>query len=234
MNLSDFIERFTGDATFEQLGLARTLVNLAAVLVLSQVLSWHYVRFSQVLSNKRKFARVFVFIATTTMLVISVVQTSLALSLGLVGALSIIRFRTPIKEPEELAYLFLAVAIGVGAGAGQAIVTGAIVAIILLYLAVAGWNRSAADAPRVLMHVSCEFGKESGSNSDEVLQRLLKEVEGAAGRVDLRRVDAETSGLHVDLILDALEPKRIGGVLHRIQEALPGSTVSVVEASSLS
>ncbi len=41
----------------------------------------------------------------------------LMLGLGLVGALSIIRFRTPIKEPEELAYLFLAIAVGIGLGA---------------------------------------------------------------------------------------------------------------------
>lgn len=51
-------------------------------------------------------------------LVIFVVKSSLALSLGLVGALSIVRFRTPIKGPEELVYLFLSIAIGLGFGAG--------------------------------------------------------------------------------------------------------------------
>ena len=49
----------------------------------------------------------------TTMLIISIVKSSLALSLGLVGALSIIRFRAAIKEPEELAYLFLAIGISI-------------------------------------------------------------------------------------------------------------------------
>ena len=58
-------------------------------------------------------------ICLTTLLVISVVKSSLALSLGLVGALSIVRFRTPIKEPEELAYIFLAIAIGLALGADQ-------------------------------------------------------------------------------------------------------------------
>ena len=55
----------------------------------------------------------------TTLLVIAVVKSSLALSLGLVGALSIVRFRTPIKEPEELAYIFLAIALGLCLGADQ-------------------------------------------------------------------------------------------------------------------
>lgn len=57
------------------------------------------------------------------MLVITVVKSSLALSLGLVGALSIIRFRSAIKEPEELTYLFLAISLGLGFGANQTVIT---------------------------------------------------------------------------------------------------------------
>ena len=62
-------------------------------------------------------------ITMTTMLVIAIVKSSLALSLGLVGALSIVRFRAAIKEPEELAYLFLAIGIGLGFGADQRLIT---------------------------------------------------------------------------------------------------------------
>ena len=72
----------------------------------------------------------FPFVLLTTVLVISIVKSSLALSLGLVGALSIVRFRTPIKEPEELAYLFLCIAAGLGLGANQTLPT--IIAIILI------------------------------------------------------------------------------------------------------
>ena len=57
------------------------------------------------------------------MLIITIVKSSLALSLGLVGALSIVRFRAAIKEPEELAFLFLCIAIGIGLGAAQREVT---------------------------------------------------------------------------------------------------------------
>ena len=57
------------------------------------------------------------------MFIITIIKTSLALSLGLVGALSIIRFRTAIKEPEELTYLFIAISIGLGIGANQLLIT---------------------------------------------------------------------------------------------------------------
>ena len=58
-----------------------------------------------------------------TMLIITIVKSSLSLSLGLVGALSVIRFRTAIKEPEELSYAFLAIAVGIGLGANQILIT---------------------------------------------------------------------------------------------------------------
>ena len=67
-------------------------------------------------------------------LVILIVKSSLALSLGLVGALSIVRFRTPIKEPEDLVYLFLSIGIGIGFGAFQVISTLLIFFIIIIFI----------------------------------------------------------------------------------------------------
>ena len=66
-----------------------------------------YVKISNSLNDKEHFSEIFVPLAIITTLVITVVKFSLALSLGLVGALSIVRFRAAIKEPEELVYLFL-------------------------------------------------------------------------------------------------------------------------------
>ncbi|MCI0696355.1 DUF4956 domain-containing protein [candidate division KSB1 bacterium] len=87
--------------------------------VLAYLLSLVYAQYGHALSNRKMFARNFVMITMTTMLIITIVKASLALSLGLVGALSIVRFRAAIKEPEELAYLFLAIGIGLGFGADQ-------------------------------------------------------------------------------------------------------------------
>ena len=98
-------------------------VNLLIAAALSAILSMLYVKYGRSLSNRKLFARNLLPITMTTMLIITIVKSSLALSLGLVGALSIVRFRTAIKEPEELAYLFLAIALGLGFGANQGIVT---------------------------------------------------------------------------------------------------------------
>ena len=93
-----------------------------------------YIRFSTTLSNKVEFSKIFIILAATTTIVITIVKSSLALSLGLVGALSIVRFRAAIKEPEELVYLFLLIAIGLGCGAGQFFITVIGVSIILILI----------------------------------------------------------------------------------------------------
>ncbi len=99
------------------------LLNLILAALLAYILGRAYTKYGTSLSNRRLFAQNFVLLTTTTTLIISIIKSSLALSLGLVGALSIVRFRAAIKEPEELSYLFLAIAIGLGLGADQRNIT---------------------------------------------------------------------------------------------------------------
>ena len=119
MNKTNSFEQFLTTQS-AQIPLAAFVVDLLLAALLSWVLARMYTRFGTSLSNRRNFARNFVLLTTTTMLIITIVKSSLALSLGLVGALSIVRFRAAIKEPEELMYLFLSIGIGLGLGAGDA------------------------------------------------------------------------------------------------------------------
>ena len=94
-----------------------------------------YKKFSTTLSNRDEFSKNFILLGIATCIVITIVKNSLALSLGLVGALSIVRFRAAIKEPEELVYLFLVIATGLGGGAGQLKITiaGITIGLIIIY-----------------------------------------------------------------------------------------------------
>lgn len=220
------------ESALSDLDLRPVLLNLGLVLLLGQILAWHYLRFSQVLSNKRKLARVFVFISATTMLVISVVKTSLALSLGLVGALSIIRFRTPIKEPEELAYLFLSVALGIGLGADQRLATTLMFAGILIYLSLIGLRGGGRVGGRMLVHVSVGLQEQTAS-PERLLESLLDCARSQSTRVDLRRVDSGVELLDVTLAIDLKRADLVGRLLAGLREVVPAGTVSVVEGSSL-
>ena len=87
-------------------------------ILLNTLLVKIYIEKSSSFFDRQSLSRIFVPLSLITLLVITVVNSSLALSLGLVGALSIVRFRTPIKEPEDLVYIFISIGIGLSLGAG--------------------------------------------------------------------------------------------------------------------
>ena len=228
MQWSDLIN----ESALQDLPILAILVNLLLVLILGQVLCLHYLKFCTALSNKRKFAPNLLFIAATTMLVISVVKTSLALSLGLVGALSIIRFRTPIKEPEELAYLFLAVALGVGLGADQRMATTILFVGILVAMAVKRTRSDDGNVARALLHLNADLGGlEEGKRSvDAAVKQLFELLQGRAESVDVRRVDAQGERLDASFVLDLPDATQIGTVVAGVQQAFPGASVTLVES----
>ena len=102
--------------------------------LLSLIVKFTYVKVGRALNDKDYFSDTFIPLAIITTLVITVIKFSLALSLGLVGALSIVRFRAAIKEPEELVYLFFIIAIGLANGANQFILSIIATVIIVAFL----------------------------------------------------------------------------------------------------
>lgn len=106
-----------------QLELSTFLINLLLAAICSFILGRVYIFWGTSLSNRRAFAANFMLLTITTTFIILVVRSSVALSLGLVGALSIVRFRAAVKEPEELAYLFFAISLGIGLGDNQRLIT---------------------------------------------------------------------------------------------------------------
>ncbi len=100
------------------------------------------------------FALTLVGLSLVTTLVIMAVTSNVVLSLGMVGALSIVRFRTAIKEPVEIVFLFWAIATGIVVGAGMiplAVVGSAVIGVILILFA----NRKTRENPYILV-LSCE------------------------------------------------------------------------------
>lgn len=104
-------------AAFDWPLLGNFLILMAVCAFVAYLLECVYKRCGYSLSNRSDFSRNFVMLSCATMMIVTIVKSSLALSLGLVGALSIVRFRAAIKEPEELCFLFLAIGIGLGFGA---------------------------------------------------------------------------------------------------------------------
>jgi uncharacterized membrane protein YhiD involved in acid resistance len=172
-----------------EVAIADFLLNLGLATVLSLIVAAVYIRFASSMSNRRVFARNFLFIALTTTLVITVVKSSLALSLGLVGALSIVRFRTAIKDPEELAYLFLTIAIGLGCGAGQRLIT--IVAVLLIGGVLVASRFWLAHESRTNLWLTVV----SANPEDADLSRIVQVLEKHTSALNLARFDATSDSL---------------------------------------
>ena len=119
----------------DQLDIIPTLFSFAMCVIMSFIVRDFYIKRSFSLTGKMHIGSIIPVLSAVVFLVIIVVKSSLALSLGLVGALSIVRFRTPIKEPEELVYLFLAIAIGLGYAAGQILITTVLIlsTLVMIY-----------------------------------------------------------------------------------------------------
>lgn len=210
----------------EDISLTTVLSQLFLALLAAYILRWYYLRFSNSLASRYHLGNMIPLLTGTTFLVIVVVKSSLALSLGLVGALSIVRFRTPIKEPEELVYIFIAIAIGLGMGAGQVVVTGAVVAVLLgSNLIRAGLPGKDADEYNFVVELPVK-GRRSSDVSRSVITAILAEVGGA----DLSKVEITPDRVTVVTKVALASEEGLHALTDRITEAEPECSCTFFEA----
>ena len=98
-------------------------------------------------------------IAIITAAIILTIQSNIVISLGMVGALSIVRFRTAIKDPMDLVYLFWAISVGIICGAGFAIIAVIASAALTIGILLADWI-PIAKTPQILLVNSDSFENE--------------------------------------------------------------------------
>lgn len=194
--LQTFEEFLATQSTY--VGLGPFVLNMLLTTVLAILLAKLYRDYGSALSNRTIFSKNFPLIALATMFIITIVKSSLALSLGLVGALSIVRFRTAIKEPEELAYLFFLIAIGLGMGANQTVLTLVAFAFTVLII----WLINRFRKPQMNRNLSITVSSQSpdGVKIDDVADVLGTHCSAVA----LKRFDETPSGFEATFLV-ALE-----------------------------
>lgn len=135
--------------------------NMGLGLIMAIIWAFVVSKSTRLVVDTRQYLPIFLLLIPSMILIISIIKSSIALSLGLVGALSIVRFRTPIKEPEELLYLFVAIAVGLGLGANQIVATFVgFGAICLAFLPLGFLNKSAKNTRNTFVDVI--FSNENG------------------------------------------------------------------------
>lgn len=209
--------------------IANLVLNFAIALVLSLIVAWYYVHYAQTLSNRRKFARLLPVLSMTTALVITIVKSSLALSLGLVGALSIVRFRTAIKEPEELIFLFISITIGLGVGADQRWPTAVGVLILLGYMACRLLLDRGPQTSNLYLNLALDEDVEQEALFQQVNARLLQHIP----TLDFRRLDTRDGILQLTYFLTCEDPQTLNNLLEDLKRHLPVREISFIQQESL-
>jgi len=212
----------------EPLSVSALVFNLLLGIVLSAGVAWYYARFGEALSNRVKFAKLLPILCLITILVISVVKASLALSLGLVGALSIVRFRTAIKDPEELIYLFLSIAIGLGLGADQRVPTLVAVGIIVALLIVT--RLMAPRLQRRNLYLNIQVPEGEGTTKFEAINDILTRH---AEYVDVRRLDRHDHVLQLTYFLDCRDQGVLVKLMDDLGDSVPDCSFSFIDQSSM-
>ena len=153
---SSFLENVT------EFSILDTLIGLGFALVIGLFIFVIYKKNLTGVLYSNGFALTLVGLSLVTTLVIMAVTSNVVLSLGMVGALSIVRFRAAIKEPVEIVFLFWSLAVGIVIGAGMvplAVIGSAIIGLILLLFA----NRKVRHNPYILVLSCADEGAETAA-----------------------------------------------------------------------
>lgn len=151
--------------------LSEVLLAMLFAVIVGLLIFWVYKKTFTGILYSSGFALTLIGLTLVTTLVIIAVTSNVVLSLGMVGALSIVRFRTAIKEPMEIVFLFWSIAVGIVIGAGMiplAVLGSVIIGIILLIFA----NRKNVENAYILV-LNCE-NEEAENTAAELLKNTVK------------------------------------------------------------
>ena len=212
-----------------QIDLSNFVINLITAIILSFLVQQTYNKTAKTLSNVQNFSKNFVILGLTTAIIITIVKSSLALSLGLVGALSIVRFRAAIKEPEELVFLFLIISVGLGCGAGQLGITiiGTIIAIIIIL----ALSRSESREKRIKIenfNFSIISKKKLDSNN---LKDVIDIVTNNSDDCELISISQNSDGTNINLLSRFSKISNIENINDELKEKFPSLDFVLVRES---
>lgn len=202
------------------------LLNSLVIIVMSWLLSLTYQRVAKTLSNRKDFGANFMLLAFTTMLIITIVKSSLALSLGLVGALSIVRFRAAIKEPEELAYLFFTIAMGLGLGANQLYIVVTAFSVLMLIL----WSRFFLRGRDESQNLFVTLNTEGAAETKLVdIQAIMK---NHFHKYQLKRYDENQDSLEISFVADIKSADKLEAFRTALRAKYPEMNIAFLDSKA--
>jgi len=206
------------------------VIQVIIGLILSLILQFQYNKYGTNLSNRSRLSKLFPILTLTIILIISVVKSSIALSLGLVGALSIVRFRTPIKEPEELIYLFLCISIGIGLGANQTIATVVIILLILIFIPFLK-NKYSIDKKNVFLTIENKFTTDV--EQGKFLLEIKKIFSDKFEMIDFKKIDFRENEVEILILIELKEIEDFENIITKLKSKYSGINITYLDQTNI-
>jgi hypothetical protein len=170
MSVQDFIKKsILESGAFDGASLTNIALGLITAILMGAVIYFVYSKFFVGVIYSRSFAITLVGMTILTAMVTLAISTNIVISLGMVGALSIVRFRTAVKDPLDLLYLFWAITTGITAGAGMYLLV-VLTAVVMIAMIVLFYNKQ--QKGRIYIAVIHYIGDEAGDNVIRVFGKM--------------------------------------------------------------
>jgi uncharacterized membrane protein YhiD involved in acid resistance len=204
------------------------VINILICSLLLFLLSYVYKKFGKSISNRSQLAKVLIIVGLTTFIIISIVKSSLALSLGLVGALSIVRFRTAIKEPEELGYFFMSIALGLGMGANQLMPTliGFVILCVII-MVLSKLNKKSSFTQNLLLSFPLK-----GEEKATITQTVSDIVMDYANQVSVKRVQFSEENISMNFLINISSISQLSNLNEKLLELNDNITITFVDTEA--
>ncbi len=210
----------------ESLDLLTLVTGLLGTIIFNLLLRAFYIKFGRAKTNRKSLADNFVMLGVSVTLIIFLIKSSIALSLGLVGALSIVRFRAAIKEPEELVFLFFSIALGLGFGAGQKEAT------ILAFIIVVPFyfiKYKLIDKASMEKNLFLHFRTEKKTEEKDITSKILNTLKEYSLGAKIKRLDESNNSIDATFLIELKDLNNLTKLKDKLLEISSNSEVSFID-----
>ena len=211
--------------SMQEIGMLPFLLVMIVSLLSAMFVAYLYLHFYSSRATGSQIHRAFPLLGLSITAIFICIQFSLPLSLGLLGALSIVRFRTPIKEPEEIGFIMLVIATSLACATVNfkflIIILGAAVAALLMRKYAPALLEGSANDGAIILSVPSE-------DYDKTGDQLLSVLETAVPKAKLESISRDHGEVVLSLLFRGAPPRGLAQVESEIRKIAEPSSFTVV------
>lgn len=194
----------------------QVVMGLVICMLLSLFVYWVYRKTYSGVMYSKNFNITIILVAIITCMIMMIIGSNLALSLGMVGALSIIRFRTAVKEPKDICFLFWGIGVGLASGTGMytiGIITSIFIAILLFVL-----DKGMYDSLTYLLIIRAKSLE--GTDVEKILKNHVPKY-----KLKMKNVSSDSVDITYEIRLERLEEQHL---IQCLKEAIRVESINLV------